>query len=125
MKKLVLVGVVVLASIPPAATAQVATPPSTVTCNAYVSAMYTNGQTSVSCRVDGGQSYTFYVNETDTPSAGEVLSFVHSYALTVKILQIMPQVGTATQTPFQSFNQRLVFYLSNGKITGMRMMTVN
>lgn len=125
MKKIIaLAAIMVAASIAPVATAQrgPGAGPSHVTCDPYITAMYMNNQTVVSCHVAGGQNRTFYVNETDSPTAAEVLSFVHSYALTVKTIQVMPSSGATP--PIQSFNQRVVLYLSNGRITGMRLITV-
>ena len=100
--------------------------PSFVTCNPFVGTQYLNGALLVSCGADkdtSGKIYSFTVLETDKPSPAEIVAFVQPYAMAVKILHSMPSVGVSTMTPFQSFNQRIGFYLANNKITGWRMMT--
>lgn len=113
----------------PALRGQTAPPadPNFVTCSPYIELMYSNGGLTVGCTDDKApaNAYSFVVAPGDSPSIDQVIAFVQPYAMAVKIAQIMPSTGVQMKTPFQSFNQRIGFYLDNGKIVGMRMMTAN
>lgn len=98
-----------------------------VTCDPYIEVMYVNKAVIVGCTDDKAPKapHSFTVVDGDSPSPEEVIAFVQPYAMTVKILQVMPSSGVQMKTPFQSFNQRVGFYVSDGKITGLRLMTSN
>lgn len=106
---------------------QQASTPDFVTCSPYLQLMYLNGGLTVGCSDDKApsNSYSFVVAPGNNPSIEQVIAFVQPYVMAVKVAQIVPSSGVQTMTPFQSFNQRIGFYLENGKIVGMRMMTSN
>jgi hypothetical protein len=92
--------------------------PSSVTCDQMVSVEYGGGAALVDCTDKSGKSYELTVMDTDHPSATAVIAYVQPYTMAVKLLQ---SNGGKSQLP--SFNQRIAFSLSNGKVTNMTMVT--